>query len=95
MTALRLTHSHAVALCAQGGRLLATACGSPCYAAPEMIAGRQYEGPKADVWSMGVILFALICGYLPFEDASTHVLYRKILSGDYKIPSLVSPSEWL
>jgi serine/threonine protein kinase len=60
-----------------------------------MIAGKQYEGPKADVWSMGVILFALVCGYLPFEDASTHVLYQKILSGDYKIPSLVSPSTWM
>jgi serine/threonine protein kinase len=74
-----------------GGRLLATACGSPCYAAPEMIAGKKYVGPLADVWSMGVILFALVCGYLPFEDPNTAVLYKKILSGDYKPAKWISP----
>lgn len=48
--------------------LLKTACGSPCYAAPEMIAGKKYESVCVDIWSSGVILFALLCGYLPFED---------------------------
>ena len=72
----------------EGGRFLKTACGSPCYAAPEMIAGKQYIGPKADVWSMGVILFALVCGYLPFEDSNTSVLYKKILAGDYKVSNI-------
>lgn len=48
--------------------LLKTACGSPCYAAPEMIAGNKYSGLEVDLWSCGVILFALLCGYLPFED---------------------------
>lgn len=47
-------------------QLLQTACGSPCYAAPEMIAGKRYKGVNVDVWSCGVILFAMICGYLPF-----------------------------
>jgi len=74
-----------------GGRLLSTACGSPCYAAPEMIAGKKYKGPGADTWSLGVILFALVCGYLPFEDPNTSNLYRKILSGDYKTPKWISP----
>lgn len=74
----------------QGGKLLSTACGSPCYAAPEMIAGKQYEGPLVDIWSMGVILFALVCGYLPFEDANTSYLYRKILSGEYKCAKWIS-----
>ena len=69
---------------------MSTACGSPCYAAPEMIAGKQYEGPLADIWSMGVILFALVCGFLPFEDQNTSVLYRKILAGDYKPPKWIS-----
>lgn len=73
-----------------GGRLLSTACGSPCYAAPEMIAGKQYKGPCADIWSLGVILFALVCGYLPFEDANTSNLYRKILAGSYSLPKWVS-----
>ena len=50
---------------------LKTACGSPCYAAPEMIAGKPYDGTKVDTWSCGIILFALICGYLPFEDPDT------------------------
>ncbi|GLD99787.1 hypothetical protein PINS_up008515 [Pythium insidiosum] len=50
-----------------GGRLLRTACGSPCYAAPEMIQGKLYSGPLADLWSLGVVLFAMVCGYLPFE----------------------------
>ena len=52
-------------------QLLKTACGSPCYAAPEMIAGKRYEGLKVDIWSSGVILFALLCGYLPFDDNET------------------------
>lgn len=75
----------------EGNRLLSTACGSPCYAAPEMIAGKKYMGPLADIWSMGVILFALVCGYLPFEDPNTAALYKKILAGDYKAPKFISP----
>lgn len=62
---------------------LKTACGSPCYAAPEMIRGLRYEGTKADIWSCGVVLFALIAGYLPFEDQDTPKLYDKILKADY------------
>ena len=62
---------------------LKTACGSPCYAAPEMIAGQEYYGSKVDVWSCGVILYAMVCGYLPFEDPDTAKLYKKILRGDF------------
>ncbi|DAZ95662.1 TPA: hypothetical protein N0F65_002459 [Lagenidium giganteum] len=72
------------------GRLLRTACGSPCYAAPEMIEGKMYKGPLADIWSLGVILFAMVCGYLPFEDSNTNQLYRKILNADYKMPPFLS-----
>jgi 5'-AMP-activated protein kinase, catalytic alpha subunit len=54
---------------------LKTACGSPCYAAPEMIRGERYHGLGADLWSSGVILYAMICGYLPFEDQNTKKLY--------------------
>lgn len=69
---------------------LKTACGSPCYAAPEMIAGKKYDGLQVDLWSAGVILFAMVCGTLPFEDPNTSALYKKILTLNYKIPSHVS-----
>jgi len=72
------------------GETLKTACGSPCYAAPEMIAGEPYLGARVDVWSCGVILFAMVCGYLPFEDPDTNLLYKKILDGKFEIPSWVS-----
>lgn len=75
---------------APNGTLLKTACGSPCYAAPEMIAGKRYHGPGVDMWSLGVILFALVCGYLPFEDANTAKLYDKIMNGDYEMPDFIS-----
>ena len=68
---------------------LKTACGSPCYAAPEMIAGKRYKGKGVDIWSSGVVLYAMICGYLPFEDPETAKLYKKIMRADYEIP------EWL
>jgi len=70
--------------------LLKTACGSPCYAAPEMIAGKKYAGLKSDLWSCGIILFAMICGHLPFEDPNTNKLYKKILACEYTIPSYLS-----
>lgn len=72
--------------------LLKTACGSPCYAAPEMIEGKKYDGELVDIWSIGVILYALICGFLPFEDPNTANLYKKILAGEFKIPSFVGES---
>ena len=73
------------------GEELKTACGSPCYAAPEMIAGKTYKGLQVDIWSSGVILFAMICGYLPFEDPNTGDLYKKILACEYKLPKFISP----
>jgi len=71
---------------------LKTACGSPCYAPPEMIAGLQYDGLKADIWSSGVILYALLCGYLPFDDPDTQKLYNKIMHGRFELPSHLSKS---
>ena len=70
--------------------LLKTACGSPCYAAPEMIAGKKYVGLSSDIWSAGVVLFTMLAGHLPFEETNTNALYRKILAGEYKCPNHLS-----
>lgn len=72
------------------GEMLKTACGSPCYAAPEMIAGKSYHGLHVDVWSSGIILYAMVCGYLPFEDKDNDVLYKKITDGKFNIPNFLS-----
>ncbi|XP_033332129.1 maternal embryonic leucine zipper kinase isoform X1 [Megalopta genalis] len=71
---------------------LQTSCGSPNYAAPELILGKKYLGSEVDIWSMGVLLYALLCGFLPFDDNSIESLYRKILSGKYDEPSYLSNS---
>lgn len=71
-------------------QLLATQCGSPCYAAPEMINGKKYCGLKVDLWSVGITLFAMTCGFLPFEDANNDLLYKKITEGKLSIPTFVS-----
>jgi len=70
--------------------LLHTTCGSPNYVAPEVIAGRGYDGATADVWSSGVILFVLLTGWLPFDDNNLAVLYHKIFKSEFKFPKWLS-----
>ena len=72
------------------GETLKSACGSPCYAAPEMIRGVRYYGASVDIWAVGIIMYALICGFLPFEDKNTEKLYKKILSGVFETPIFLS-----
>ncbi|VFR01202.1 unnamed protein product [Cuscuta campestris] len=72
------------------GHFLKTSCGSPNYAAPEVVSGRLYAGPEVDVWSCGVILYALLCGTLPFDDENIPNLFKKIKGGLYTLPSHLS-----
>ncbi|CAA0833200.1 CBL-interacting serine/threonine-protein kinase 20 [Striga hermonthica] len=71
--------------------LLHTTCGTPAYVAPEVIIKRGYDGEKADVWSCGVILFVLLAGYLPFQDANLMEMYRKICRGEFRCPQWIPP----
>ena len=73
------------------GNFLKTSCGSPNYAAPEVISGKLYAGPEVDVWSCGVILYVLLVGRLPFDDEFIPALFKKIAQGNYTIPNYVSP----
>jgi BR serine/threonine kinase len=68
-----------------------TSCGSPHYAAPEIVRGETYDGRAADVWSCGVILYALLAGYLPFDDANVRNLLTKVKQGFYVMPKFSDP----
>ena len=72
------------------GNFLKTSCGSPNYAAPEVISGKLYAGPEVDVWSCGVILYVLLVGRLPFDDDFIPSLFKKISAGAYNVPSFIS-----
>ena len=69
---------------------LETPCGSPCYASPEMVSGKKYNGHIIDIWSTGIILFAMMCGFLPFEDQDNDILFKKILKCKIKYPGYLS-----
>ncbi|KAJ5305753.1 hypothetical protein N7508_004768 [Penicillium antarcticum] len=72
------------------GHWLNTSCGSPHYAAPEIIYGRKYRGDRADMWSCGIILYALLTGYLPFDGGDLGNTLRLVKKGDYTIPPELS-----
>jgi carbon catabolite-derepressing protein kinase len=72
------------------GNFLKTSCGSPNYAAPEVISGKLYAGPEVDVWSCGVILYVLLVGRLPFDDEFIPALFKKINAGNYYTPPYLS-----
>lgn len=71
-------------------KLLRTSCGSPHYASPEIVMGKPYHGGPSDVWSCGIILFALLTGHLPFNDDSIKKLLLKVQSGRYQMPQNLS-----
>ncbi|KIP10032.1 hypothetical protein PHLGIDRAFT_59535, partial [Phlebiopsis gigantea 11061_1 CR5-6] len=72
--------------------LLQTACGSPHYAAPEVVMGRAYNGACSDIWSCGIVLYALLAGKLPFDDDDMGVLLDKVKIGKFMMPTHLDPS---
>ena len=73
-----------------GDNLLKTPCGSPCYASPEMVSGKKYNGYYIDIWSTGIILFVMLCGFLPFEDKNNSILFKKIEECKVHYPKFIS-----
>lgn len=72
------------------GEKLSTWCGSPPYAAPEVFRGKHYAGPEIDIWSLGVVLYVLVCGALPFDGSTLQSLRDRVLSGRFRIPYFMS-----
>jgi len=70
---------------------LKTGCGSLHYAPPEIIMGKRYTGAEVDTWSCGVILYAMLTGYLPFDEDNQSLLVKRICTGNFVIPETVSP----
>ncbi|CAD26242.1 similarity to SER/THR PROTEIN KINASE KIN1 [Encephalitozoon cuniculi GB-M1] len=70
--------------------LLNTFCGSLYFAAPELLQGQRYCGPEIDVWSLGVVLYAILCGCVPFDDEDVQGLQAKIMDADFKFCKTIS-----
>lgn len=72
------------------GQVIKEQCGTPAYLAPEIIVDQGYEGYFVDIWSLGVLLFAMLCGTVPFKAPTLEELHKFILAGEFKIPDHLS-----
>lgn len=77
-------------VCSSSNQKLKLFCGTPSYMSPEIAARKEYYGPPTDIWSLGVLLYTMICGYFPFKGFTESELYRKIIAGGLNIPNSVS-----
>ena len=73
------------------GSMLSYPCVTPSYAPPEMLKGDEYSGLLSDIWSCGIILYAMLCGFLPFTESKEEIICQKIMEGDYEMPDYLSP----
>ncbi|XP_028843361.1 SNF related kinase b [Denticeps clupeoides] len=78
--------------CFQPGAMLMTSCGSLAYSAPEILLGEEYDAPAVDIWSLGVILYMLVCGHPPFQEANDSETLIMIMDCRYSVPSHISPT---
>ncbi|XP_062477185.1 SNF-related serine/threonine-protein kinase-like isoform X1 [Pezoporus occidentalis] len=76
--------------CFQPGKMLTTSCGSLAYSAPEILLGDEYDAPAVDIWSLGVILYMLVCGHPPFQEANDSETLTMIMDCRYTVPAHVS-----
>jgi len=77
-------------ICVAAEKKLGIFCGTPCYMAPEIVSKLQYYGPPTDVWALGIVLYALLCGKFPFRGFDEKDLFSKIKKGKYDVPSHLS-----
>jgi len=73
-----------------GKSLLRSSCGSPCYASPEMLSGKPYQGITTDIWSSGIVLYSMLVGFLPFDESDLNKLYEQTKKGHFYLPSTLS-----
>ena len=86
----RIEYTEFISAAIEKNEFLKSKCGSLCFAAPEMISGKRYTGVNVDIWASGVILYSMICGFLPFQEEDSKLLYDKIIKGKYQIPYYIS-----
>mmetsp|Transcript_7072 Transcript_7072/g.956 ORF Transcript_7072/g.956 Transcript_7072/m.956 type:complete len:98 (-) Transcript_7072:226-519(-) len=78
-------------ICIPTEKKLKIFCGTPSYMAPEIVSKMEYQGDKADIWSLGILLHVILCGKFPFKGSNDTDLFRKIKKGSFECPEIIPP----